>query len=190
MRKNWELTTEAFEQLLAWLNPGDQAEAREAAGRKYEEIRRKLIRIFAARGCIQAEELADETINRVTKKLPELIGNYNGDPTRFFYGVANKVFLEYTKSPPTIFPPPPPEPAEVLEKRCHCLDLCLGHLKPEDREMITAYYQEQRIEKVEMRKRLAQQFMISDNALKIRAFRLRQRLYECVTDCLDSNLMK
>src|SRR5947209_6617862 len=38
--------TDSFDRLLAWLNPD-----REQAGQRYEEIRRRLIKIFARRGC-------------------------------------------------------------------------------------------------------------------------------------------
>ena len=48
-RRGWDLNQEAFDELLAWLNPD-----RERAGRKYEDIRQRLIRIFMHRGCLTA----------------------------------------------------------------------------------------------------------------------------------------
>jgi hypothetical protein len=86
MNKDWILTQESFDALLAWL--GSEPEE---AGRKYEAIRLRLIRIFACRGCYEPEDLADETINRVSKKLKEIESTFSGDPARYFYGVANKV---------------------------------------------------------------------------------------------------
>ena len=83
VRKEWDLTQENFDQLLAWLDPN-----REQAGRRYEDIRRKLVKIFVSRGCIIAEELADETINRVAMKVHEIVDTYTGDPALYFYGVA------------------------------------------------------------------------------------------------------
>ena len=88
----WELTPEAFDRLLLWLNPD-----RERAGRKYEEIRRKLITILSSRGCTCPEDLTDEAMNRVTRKVPEIIDNYVGDPALYFYGVAHKVHLEWVR---------------------------------------------------------------------------------------------
>jgi hypothetical protein len=67
---NWTLTQEGFDGLLTWLSPD-----REQAGRKYEEIRLRLIKIYTRRGCTTPEELADEVFNRVTKKLPEIAGS-------------------------------------------------------------------------------------------------------------------
>lgn len=55
-----------FEQLLAWLD-----EDRELAGKKYEEIRFRLINLFIARGCRISEELADKTIDRVARKVKD-----------------------------------------------------------------------------------------------------------------------
>ena len=60
MKKNWVLSQKAFDDLLDWL-----ASNREQAGHKYEAIRRRLITIFTGRGCCDAEDLADETMNRV-----------------------------------------------------------------------------------------------------------------------------
>src|ERR1041384_8582247 len=104
MDKNWALTQDAFDDLLNWLDPN-----RDLAGQKYEDIRRRLIKIFSCRGCAEPEDLADETINRVTSKLPAIEADFVGDPSRYFYGVANKVNLEYgrPKPAPELGPPPP-----------------------------------------------------------------------------------
>ena len=79
MNKDWILTQESFDALLNWLDP-----RREEAGQKYEDIRLRLIKIFTCRGCLEPEDLADETINRVSKKLPDIQDSYEGDPTRYF----------------------------------------------------------------------------------------------------------
>ena len=54
--------------MLAWLDSD-----RERAGQKYEEIRCGLIKIFVCQGCTDPEGLADETINRVIRKIPEIV---------------------------------------------------------------------------------------------------------------------
>src|SRR5438270_10295021 len=96
------VTQAAFDYLLAWLDAD-----RERAGEKYERIRRRLIRIFTCRGRPDAEELADETINRVTLKATEVSKEYVGDPALYFYGVAQKVFLESVRKPARADAPPP-----------------------------------------------------------------------------------
>lgn len=180
MNKDWILTQEAFDALLAWLDP-----AREEAGRKYEEIRVRLIKIFACRGCCEPEDLADETINRVSKKLTEIESSYSGDPALYFYGVANKVHLEYLRHRPVPVPSPPHEPPDDLEKEYECLERCIQRLTPDNRRLVLQYYQEEKRAKIDHRKQLAEQLGIALNALRIRAYRIRAALQECVQTCLN-----
>jgi hypothetical protein len=88
MKKGWVLTQESLDTLLDWLDPD-----RESAGCKYEAIRVRLIKIFICRGCAEAEELADETINRAASKLHEIKDNWEGDPALYFYKIAQYVFF-------------------------------------------------------------------------------------------------
>src|SRR5829696_6063126 len=100
MPNNRSITQAQFNFLLSWLDPDPSR-----AGEKYEAIRRKLITFFTARRCLQAEELADETINRVALKAHEVAPGYVGNPSLYFYGVARKVFHEWARVERT--PPPP-----------------------------------------------------------------------------------
>jgi DNA-directed RNA polymerase specialized sigma24 family protein len=180
MNKNWVLTQESFEALLAWLDPN-----REAAGKKYEDIRIRLIKIFACRGCYEPEDLADETINRVTSKLEEIEPTFIGERARYFYGVANKVHLEYLRRKPAPPMPPTTNASEVAESLFQCLDRCLGKLAPDNRELVAQYYQEEKRAKIEHRKQLADSLGIGVNALRIRAHRIRRSLQDCVKECLE-----
>jgi DNA-directed RNA polymerase specialized sigma24 family protein len=182
MRRDWTLTQEAFDGLLAWLGSN-----REEAGEKYEEIRRKLILIFASRGCQAPEELADETINRATEKLPELTENYVGDKALYFYGIAKRVWLENLKSKTNPAPPPPLDPDDEPERRHQCLERCLLKLDQPDRNLVIEYYSREKRAKIELRKVMAAQLGLSDNALKIKMCRLRSKLHECVKECLKSS---
>jgi RNA polymerase sigma factor (sigma-70 family) len=173
-----------FDELLGWLHPDD----RNKAGRKYEEIRRRLIRIFIYRGCTLAEDLADETINRVAKKVPEIRAKYNpsDDPALYFYGVARNIYREYLKRRPDPPPPPPPTVAEEddLTPEYDCLEKCLEHLTPQNRQLMLEYYQEEEGAKIERRKRLAGSFGMALNALRIRTHRIRAELKKCVLECM------
>lgn len=179
MNKEWVLTQESFNQLLGWLAPN-----RELAAKKYEEIRNRLIMIFTGRGCYEAEELADETINRVTRRVPDIAGTYTGDQAFYFYGVAHKVHSEYLRKRPAPPPPPPVEKSEDDEAKYNCLERCMTHLTKDNRELLLTYYQEERQAKIDARKELAERLNIPLNALRIRAFRLRERLRECVLECM------
>src|SRR5262245_62157767 len=57
-KKDWELTAEAFRQLLEWLDAGE-----DSGGEKYLEMRRRLVSFFDRKNCLAPEELADETLN-------------------------------------------------------------------------------------------------------------------------------
>jgi RNA polymerase sigma factor (sigma-70 family) len=181
MRKNWSLTQESFDRLLEWLSP-----AREQAGQRYEEIRRSLIKIFTCRGCHEPEDLADETINRVINRLHDIEGTYTGDCALYFYGVANKVHLEYLRRRPTPLPSPPPapEPSEDTGREYECLQRCIEGLTAVNRALVLQYYQEEKRAKIDNRKLLAERLGIALNALRIRAHRIRAGLQKCVEECL------
>lgn len=179
MKKDWLLTQEAFDALLNWLDSD-----RDQAGFKYEEIRRRLIMIFTGRGCWESEDLADETINRVSKRLSEIQTNYSGDPAPYFYGVANKVHLESLRKKRPQIQPLALDQLEGLENEYQCLERCIEKLQAESRVLVLEYYQEEKGAKIEHRKLLAQKLGIALNALRIRAFRIRSSLEECVNQCL------
>lgn len=168
--------------MLFWLDPD-----REQAGRKYETIRTRLIKIFTCRGCHEAEDLADETINRVILKAEQLAPSYVGDPALYFYGVANNVHHEYLRRKTPQAPPLSHEPSEELERSFECLEKCMRNLSPENRELILEYYREERRAKIDRRKRLADKMGIALNALRLRAHRIRESLYVCVQNCLGRN---
>jgi RNA polymerase sigma factor (sigma-70 family) len=178
-KKGWDLSQEAFDQLLSWLNPD-----REAAGTKYEEIRRRLIKIFTCRGCLTPQDLADDTINRVAKRVSEIAPSYVGDPALYFLGVAHNVCLEYFRKKPEPEPPPPDDPSEQKEEVDECLEQCMQRLTPATRELILEYYREEKHSKIDHRKEQAQRLGIAMNALRIQAHRIRAKLQECVFDCL------
>ena len=168
-----------FDLMLSWLDRD-----RELAANKYELIRSKLTRLFVSRGCFAPDELADETIERVTRKIREILPGYQGEPTRYFYGVARNVFLEYTRKPPTCELPNKlsflETDSEEAELRDRCLGRCLRRLNPEQSDFIIEYYKKQGSEKVLHRKKLAEKLGISQRALRVRAFRIRAELQDCM----------
>ena len=183
MNKNWSLSQEAFDALLDWLDSD-----REQAGIKYEQIRSRLIKIFTGRGCVDPEDLSDETINRVTSKLNEIQDEFTGDRARYFFGVANKVYMEYLRRK-TPQPPPqtPPDPGRAeLEHRC--LERCIARLDSEDRDLFVRDYGTKGQMQADRRKALADELGISLNALRIRVYRIRTALKECVEKCIQDSL--
>jgi DNA-directed RNA polymerase specialized sigma24 family protein len=173
-------TNEAFDKLLRWLNAD-----RDKAGEKYEQIRSRLVRIFASRGCFDAEDLADQTINVILVKIDWLNENYEGEPGLYFYGVAKKIFLEQLKKKPP--PPLPPLNTDTpgIELQSRCLQQCLQQeLTPTEQDLVLKYHECDGHERIRLRKELAKQLGISMNALRIRQFNLVGRLRPCVTNCV------
>jgi len=170
--------------MLAWLDSD-----REQAGRKYEEIRCGLIKIFVCQGCSDPEGLADETIDRVIHKIPEIVPKYAGNPALYFSGVARYILLEYKNriAQLRLLPAAPPkqiEEDEDIDREYECLDRCIERLTPANRELILEYYREEKRAMIENRKRLAERMGITPNALRVRADRVRNSLEKCVANCL------
>lgn len=184
-KTKWQLTREAFDALLLNLDAD-----RTKAGEKYLRLRKNLVRFFETRGIVQAEEAADETLNRLARKLDggEQFENINS----YALGVARYLALELRKSPaqktvgelPEIGVSPFDAECEEKEIKLNCLDNCLKDLPSENREIIVGYYRGEKREKIENRHRLAESLQIPQNALRNRAVRLRDKLESCIRDCL------
>jgi len=186
VKKTEPPSPEEFDALLAWLDPD-----RERAGVRYEEIRAKLIKILVRRQCYAAEELADETINRVSHKVKDNAPTYVGDPAHYFYGVAKKVYQEWLrwvrdeKTRLDNLPVAPPEPSEDVERIHEYLERCRKELDPDDCELILKYYEKEKRAKIEHRKKLADGLGVTLNSLRMRVHRINLILQKCIVDCLN-----
>ena len=178
------LTETGFKRLLESLDSD-----REIAGQKYERIQRKLISFFEWRGCAAAEELADRTIDRVSRRLIEGEEIRAKDPSVYFYAVARNIAHEWwnTQKQPARFLGPlavAPNQLEDAEERFHCLDQCLEQLAPEAKYLILEYYEARGQQKIDNRRRLAVELRITPSALRLRAQRIREQLERCVLERL------
>ena len=185
MTRHHTITQEGFDRFLSCLD-----EDRELAGREYERVRGQLILYFQCRDIVQAEDCADEAINRVILKLES--GHQIRDLATYVFGVARMVLLETSRSQLKhqeieenfLVSSTLSGEDDELQGRMDCLRRCLERLPAEDRDLITQYYQEQKRAKIDLRQQLAQRFKIDLNALRVRAFRLRNSLQKCVRKCL------
>jgi len=168
----WELSREALDFLLQALSSD-----RNAAAHRYEELRRKLIGFYTWRGGENPEELADETLNRLARRLLQ------GAPVEKIEGYALGIARLLLK-----------EAARRQEQRSTALreirslqpgvgensdafdafESCLEALPEASRTLIARYYSGNRIA-------LAAELALSLTALRTRALRIRKKLYECVT---------
>jgi RNA polymerase sigma factor (sigma-70 family) len=177
------ITKENFDVLLSWLDHN-----RETAAQKYEKIRQRLIRIFWGRGCYEAEALADETFDRVTRKLPELADSYTGEPSLYFYGVADNIHLEWLRQQKKIkhlnLPQSDDRDKTALEIEYECLENCLEKLPTDHRRLIVEYYKEDKSAKIENRRKLVKLLGMKANALQVKTSRIRAQLRKCLRSCI------
>jgi len=189
------LTPLAFNRLLAWLDDGV-----ESHGETYLEMRRRLVSYFDRRNRLSADELADETLNRIGRTLEKAGTITVTPPARYCYVVARFVLLEdfrrdqlhvrldeprgaWAAAARSLSEVGPDEAAVTQEQRLECLDWCLEQLKPDQRDLVIEYYRDVRRLKIERRRELATRLGISMNALGIRACRIRAVLETCVDGC-------
>lgn len=181
----WRLTSSALGLLMARLD-ADPA----IAGQRYEHLRRALQKFFTWQGDPDPDHAADETLDRVARRLDQ--GSPIDDVPTFAHGVARMVRLERQRrraQHPTVTdegaaeqlasPPPAPEDATL-----DCLQHCLSALAEDERDVILRYYTGDRRAKIDGRARLAQELGVSENALRHRVQRLRERVKGCARECV------
>ena len=182
MKRERDPTREEFDKLLLWLDPNC-----DEAGNKLNLIHRRMTKILVSRGCVDAETLADEVVNRVAVRV-EIVRNGYSDPLRCFIGFLGKVYKEYLREQHKeshARPPEPPRPAEDLEREDQCLRKCLEELNPHERNVVVRYFQGEKGQRIIERQKLAAELNLTANALRIQAFRLRKRAVQCLRRCLD-----
>lgn len=182
------LTKHNFETLLEWLNTD-----REIAGQKYETIRFRLKKFFYGRGCTHAEELADETIDRVIKKIDFLQNNYCGEPILYFQAVAKKVFLEYTrkqkeKELPENLADHSRFDNREIEDLYSCLTESLNQIPAQQRRFILEYYSGEKKDKMQRCQQISRDKNITYPAMRVQAYRIRNKLQKVFQKNLMSRI--
>jgi DNA-directed RNA polymerase specialized sigma24 family protein len=183
----WSLSRRALDRLLERLG-----EDPEVAAREYEFLRRRLITFFSLRRADTPEVLADETIDRVARRLDEgeVVEHLRG----YFHGVAHRVALEWQKREkrervameahhPFLTMSPP---IEEMEMRDACLERCLRSLPANTRALVVRYYHAQGLSNRDNRRDLAEHLGISYSNLKVRVHRIRGSLEDCLRQCIQS----
>ena len=188
MARDSAIPPESFEEILAWLDPD-----RDVAGAMYVQLRHDLAKMFMWGRCADPEGLTDEAFDRVAKKIHEVRPGYQGDPRLYFRAVANNLIKENHKKiktqlsledidlPEPRIPENEDETAADIEE---CLQLCLQTLAAHKRELILGYYAKEKQAKIDHRNELAQKVGITVETLRVRVFRIRESLAECIRRCL------
>jgi DNA-directed RNA polymerase specialized sigma24 family protein len=178
------MSADGFARLLARLHP-DPAEA----AQEYERLRRALVKFFDWRGASPPDECADEVLDRLAHKLGDTMVQ---DVKGYARGIARLVALERMRGP--AFASIDELPALPLvavpavqdhdrDRRYDCFDRCLAQMPEESRSLLLRYYEGERTAKIANRRGLATFLGVTDNALRSRVQRLRDRLEQCVHAC-------
>ena len=184
MTRGWELSPASFDCLLQALAPD-----RDRAALAYESLRGRLIAFFEWRACPNPDELADRTLDRLAQKLA------GGAEVEQIYSyccaIARLLMLEarrerehnevVAQQAPRLQAPPGRAQTATLE----ALRACLERLPAKSRSLVLDYYEQDRLAKIEQRKGLAGRLGIPLNALRLRAFRVREALEKCVRESLS-----
>ena len=161
------------------------------AAAEYEKLRLALVKFFDWRGAWAPDDCADETVDRLVAKLG---GEVQVEDVRSYaHGIARLVLLERRRQQSRI---PIAEHADLSGLSVHpsrdadplpeCFDACLARLPGGERVLALQYYTAAGQTKIENRRRLARLAGISDNALRSRVHRLRDRLERCAQRCAAS----
>ena len=189
MARDSAIPPESFDEILAWLNPD-----RDVAGSIYVQLREDLTKVFTWNRSPDPEGSTDEVFDRVAKKVHTLRETYVGDPKLYFYGVARNLIKEIPKKIKTQTSLQGTEPAsdprseaeqETALIREDCLRSCLQKLSEDKRELILAYYARDKQAKIDHRTEMAQRLGISVETLRVKAYRIRGTLEQCIERCLD-----
>jgi DNA-directed RNA polymerase specialized sigma24 family protein len=181
------LTADRFARLLAKLDSDPNRAAHE-----YERLRQALVRMFDWRGTLSPEECADETLDRLARRLDD-------EPVvqhiaSYAHGIARMILLERRRQPvpltlgdvqeiPELVAPPRDEEADRIHA---CFDGCLSALSSEHRTLLLQYYEGEQQTKIGNRRDLAKTLGVSDSALRSRVQRLRNGMERCIERCLAS----
>jgi DNA-directed RNA polymerase specialized sigma24 family protein len=172
-----DLDKASFEALLGALHAD-----RNEAGAVYERLRQRVVRFFTLHGISFPDDLADQAIDRLARRLKE--GEVVRNLPAYLAGIARLILREERskaqrqeenlgRAVPAQAPSSQPEPAwDTIE---HCLQL----LPPGSRDLIQQYYSAAGRGRSENRSRMSKELGISLNALRNRALRIRRELQKC-----------
>ncbi len=187
MLRRTEISQADFEQLLNWFGTD-----RDPSAAQYLAAHRTLTAFFRYNYCNRPEDLADEVLNRVAKKLPPLL--HGSDQTDVLIGFARYLLKEYwdddelfcakeisneehteTKKSAGM---------DVAELRLACLDKCLSRLP--EQALLLEYHRYEPGGKIAHRRAMAETRHCTLNALRLKTSGLKSTLEECVRRCCQS----
>ncbi len=177
------LTPENLTKLLAAFSDNQAM-----AGEAYTKLRDSLIRFFQIKGDSDPDDSADETLDRVASKISQNVPI--PDLTKFSFGIARFVFLERIKLD---------EKQRIAAKGFYAdkisikpeaetdafspLRECFNHLADDEKQILQEYFADiPHPNLLEQRKKMQIKYDISLSGLRVKIFRLRERLGNCLKE--------
>lgn len=160
-------------------------ETPEASGIEYERLRSKLILFFSRRMLQFPEDLADEAIDRLARRIME--GTAIDSIPAFALGIGRHLALEQMKNRSETMEDdfwdnvPAPPATQSSEEEIARMERCLKTLRPDEAKLLRGYYLATEGTPMKTRDKLANRLGISANTLRQRVFLARQRLRDCIT---------
>lgn len=193
-RKRREVGEQDLRRLLGRLDPDP-----ECAWQAYGELHLALLTYFQHNHCVDPEQLADETLDRIARK-PEAVEIVN--VAEFAFGIARNLrreagrrtalrtdlaYLMQCEEGKSKEPSPEETIVSKLEMntRRACLRRCLARLTPEERQLFQQYHPDECEALDEHRQRLADAMGVSWVSLRMRVSRIRRKLEQCFQDCCE-----
>jgi hypothetical protein len=181
-RPRWSLDRDGFDALLAALDPD-----RNVAAQRYSALRERLSRFFTWNNAEDPDAQADEVLDRVTRRVSTSTSDDESvrQPEKFAAGVARMLLREgwrAQKANVQMIASFQMQSADQdrlqkeqreLERLSELLEECLQELSEQNQHLIRSYYSVESRSQIDGRKKLAEEFNISLNALRNRALRIR-----------------
>jgi DNA-directed RNA polymerase specialized sigma24 family protein len=185
-KMRWELEAETFASLLTRLS-SDPHEA----GRRYERLRERLILFFTRRLANAPEDLADQVIDRLARRLQD--GEPVASVEAYALGIARHVvqeqrlvaardvspegsLLENISGPDHTYIVEPAEEDRLLD----AMEKCLARLPRGDAQLLSLYYLNEGGSKIEARRRLSEERNITQAALRKKVYQICCTLRDCI----------
>lgn len=178
------LTSKNLTKLLAAFSDN-----RATAGVAYTKLRDSLVRFFRLKGDFDPDDAADETLDRVASKISQNIPI--PDLTKFSFGIARFVFLERIKNNgkeqiaaqgfygDKLLSMPEVEKNDDFSP----LRECFNRLTDNEKQVLQDYFADlPHPNLLEHRKKIQMKYNISLSGLRVKIFRLRERLENCLKE--------
>jgi len=185
-RQDGQLTAATFDFLLTKLAPDSTQ-----AGMRYEKLRARLIVFFLRRMQPAPEDLADETINRLARRLFE--GEEVASIEAYALGIARYVLKEQTvlaareATSGNILLDNVSDPKHTIgdeafdrNRELDAMEQCLSLLAEEDAELLTSYYLVEGKGKIGKRRLVAETLGVTSAALRSKVFWICDALRRCI----------